>query len=176
MVMFDIFSRISVRESKMNVIGCAQLTIQTLTLQIYIHVCNSLPPVSNCLASVISGRHCELCDILTLSVTELENSFPTAQFHITDFVLHRKDRNVHDRGIITYIRSDSPHRLRYDMELNAGAVELIILKLYKKEKWFICSCFKPFNIKDSVLERNFSELSNSLQIKSPHILISEDIN
>ena len=35
-----------------------------------------------------------LCDIFTLSETKLDESFPTAQFHITNFVLHRKDRKL----------------------------------------------------------------------------------
>ena len=104
-----------------------------------------------------------VCDIFTLSETKLDESFPTAQFHITNFVLHRKDRNAHGGGVITYIRSDLPHRRRYDMELNASGFEFIILEvqLYKKEKWLICSCYKPPSIKDSVFERSFSELLNS---------------
>ena len=120
-----------------------------------------------------------LCDIFTLSETKLDESFPTAQFHITNFTLHRKDRNAHGGGIVTYIRSDLPHRRRTDLELNyASAFELVVLEVqfYKKEKWFICSCYKPPCIKDSVFERSFSELLNSLQIETPHILIIGDIN
>ena len=120
-----------------------------------------------------------LCDIFTLSETKLDESFPTAQFHITNFTLHRKDRNAHGGGIITYIRSDLPHRRRTDLELNHGsAFELVVLEVqfYKKEKWLICSCYKPPCIKDSVFERSFSELLNYLQIESPHILIIGDIN
>ena len=119
-----------------------------------------------------------LSDIFTLSETKLDESFPTAQFHITNFVLHRKDRNAHGGGVITYIRSDLPHRRRYDMEVNASGFEFIILEvqLYKKEKRLICSCYKPPCIKDSVFERSFSELLNSLQIESSHILIIRDID
>ena len=92
--------------------------------------------------------------------------------------MHRKDRNAHRGGVINYIRSDPPHRRRYDMELNASGFEFIILEvqLYKKEAWLICSCYKPPNIKDSVFERSFSELLNSLQIESSHILTIGDIN
>ena len=77
-----------------------------------------------------------LCIIFTLSETKLDESFPTAQFHITNFVLHLKDPNAHGGGVITYIRSDLPHRRRFDLELNTSAFELIILEvqLYKKEK------------------------------------------
>ena len=68
-----------------------------------------------------------LCDNFTLSETKLDESFPTAQFHIPNFVLHRKDRNAHGGGVITYIRSDLPHRRCYDMVLNANGFECIIL-------------------------------------------------
>ena len=87
--------------------------------------------------------HNGLCDIFTVSETKLDGSFPTAQFHITNFVLHRKDRNAHGGGIITYIRSDLPHSRRFNFELNTSTFEFIILEvqLYKKEKWFICSCY-----------------------------------
>ena len=119
-----------------------------------------------------------LCDIFALSETKLDESFPTAQFHISNFVLHRKDRNSHGGGIITYIRSDLPHRRRFDLELNVNTFEFIILEVqfYNKEKWFICSCYKPPGVKDSVFERSFNELLNSLQTESPHILIIGDIN
>ena len=80
-----------------------------------------------------------LCDIFTPSETKLDESFPTAQFYITNFVLHRKDRNAHDGGVITYIRSDLPHRWRLDLELNTRAFEsnLREVQLYKTEKWLI---------------------------------------
>ena len=64
------------------------------------------------------------------------------------------------------------------MELNVNTYEFVILEVqfYKKEKWFICSCYKPPRVKDSVFERSFNELLNSLQTESPHILIIGDIN
>ena len=77
-----------------------------------------------------------LCDIFTISETKLDGSFPSAQFHIENFVLHRKDRNAQGGGVIAYIRSDLPHRRRFDMELNENAFEFILLEvqLYKKRK------------------------------------------
>ena len=117
--------------------------------------------------------HNGLCDIFTLSETKLDGSFPTAQFHITNFVLHRKDRNAHGGGIITYIRSDLPHRRRFDLELNASTFEFIILEvqLYKKEKWFICSCYKPPSIKDVCL-KEFSVNCSILYKLNRHTFLS----
>ena len=108
----------------------------------------------------------ELCDIFTLSETNLGESFATAKFHITNFVLHPKYHNAHGGGVITYIKSDLPHRRRYDMESNASGFGLIILEvqLCKKEKWLICSYYKLPDIRDNMFDRSSSELTNSLQI------------
>ena len=63
----------------------------------------------------------ELCswnivDILFLSETKLDASFPIAWFHISGFKCHRADRNCNGGGIMVYIRSDIAHRRRNDME------------------------------------------------------------
>ena len=119
-----------------------------------------------------------MCDIFTLSQTKLGESFTTAQFRKTNIVLHHKDRDSHGGVIITYIRSDLPHKGRFDLVLNVNTFEFIFLEVqfYKKKKWFICSCYKPPRVKDSVFERSFNELLNYLQTESPHILIIGDIN
>ena len=79
---------------------------------------------------------------------------------------------------MTYIRSDLPHRRRTDIESNGNGIETIVLevKLHGKEKWFICSCYKPPHTKNSVFESNFNKLLTCVQMESPHILILGDLN
>ena len=51
-------------------------------------------------------------DILMISETKLDQSFPTNQFMINGFgAPFRLDRNVKGSGIILYIREDIPSRL-----------------------------------------------------------------
>ena len=119
-----------------------------------------------------------LCDILTLTGTKIDGSFPSAQFSVKNYALHRQDRNVHGGGIVTYIRSYLPHRRRTDIESNGNGIETIVfeVQLHEKEKWFICSCYKPPHTKNSVFESNFNKLLTCVQMESPHILILGDLN
>ena len=45
-------------------------------------------------------------DVLLISETKIDSSFPTAQFHIDGFTTYRRDRNLNGGGIILYIRGD----------------------------------------------------------------------
>ena len=48
-------------------------------------------------------------DILVISETKLDNSFPMGEFEIEGYSTPiRLDRNCHDGGIILYVRSDLP--------------------------------------------------------------------
>ena len=43
-------------------------------------------------------------DILGLSETKLDNSFPTAQFKVDNFMVYRKDRNGFGGGLLMYVQ------------------------------------------------------------------------
>ena len=58
----------------------------------------------------------ELLDVLFLSETKLDASFPSPRFHVTGYKCHRTDRNQHGGGIMAYVRNDLPHRRRSDLE------------------------------------------------------------
>ena len=130
------------------------LPMQNITLfKMYIHIMiighvniNSLRNKVEPIHGIMSNS---LCDILTLTETKIDGSFPSAQFSVKNYALHRQDRNVHGGGIVTYIRSDLPHRRRTDIESNGNGIETIVLEvqLHEKEKWFICSCYKPSHTK-----------------------------
>ena len=50
-----------------------------------------------------------LADILILSETKLDDSFPDSQFCVNDFALYREDRNGKGGGVLIYIRNTKPH-------------------------------------------------------------------
>ena len=77
--------------------------------------------------------------IYLISESKLDESFPSAQFKVTDFSLHRRDRDRHGGGLLLYIRSDIPHRRRYDLEPEIShGIEIMIIetRLYKAENGF----------------------------------------
>ena len=58
---------------------------------------------------------------------------------VTDFSIHRKDRNRHGGGIMLYVRSNIPHMRRIDLEpepIKCCGTEMVIIetRLYKTEK------------------------------------------
>ena len=55
-------------------------------------------------------------DVLFLSETKIDSSFPTAQFCVHGFKNHRTGRNSGGGGVMVLIRNDIPHRRRPDLE------------------------------------------------------------
>lgn len=49
-------------------------------------------------------------DILVISETKLDQTFPNSQFMIDGFRFLRIDRNIHGGGLMLYIRSDIPYK------------------------------------------------------------------
>ena len=64
-----------------------------------------------------------LVDIFSITETKLDDSFTHAQFSYMGYKVHRKDRTSSGGGIMTYVRSDIPHRTRPDLECQTQHVE-----------------------------------------------------
>ena len=53
----------------------------------------------------------QLCDILGVSETKLDDSFPLSQFCVENYKLHRQDRNDKGGGIMIYVKDTIPHKI-----------------------------------------------------------------
>ena len=99
-------------------------------------------------------------DILVLSETKIDNTFPTTQFLISGFSPpFRIDRNRFGGGILFYVRKDIPARLlscNFCSEIECLPVEL---NLHKK-KWLVYGTYNPN--KDSI-SSHLNTLRNSLE-------------
>ena len=79
-------------------------------------------------------------DLLLISETKIDSSFPTAQFHIDGYTIHRRDRDENGGGLLLYVREDVPSALlKTDSEIEAFYVELSI----RKKKWLLCCSYNP---------------------------------
>ena len=68
-------------------------------------------------------------DLLLISETKISPSFPTAQFHIDGYTIHRRDRDENRGGLLCYVREDVPSTLlKTDSEIEAFYVELNVRK------------------------------------------------
>ena len=79
-------------------------------------------------------------DILLISETKIDSSFPTVQFHIDGYTIHRRDRNENGGGLLLYVREDVPSTLlKTDSEIEAFYVELNV----RKKKWLLYCSYNP---------------------------------
>ena len=78
-------------------------------------------------------------DILLISETKIDSSFPAAQFQIERYTTYRLDRNVNGGGTLLYIREDTPSTLlNSDMSFERFSIEINI-----RNKWLLICTYKP---------------------------------
>ena len=79
-------------------------------------------------------------DILLISETKIDSSFPTAQFQIEGYTTYRLDRNTNGGGILLYIREDIPSTLlNSDISIESFSIEINI----RKKKWLLVCTYNP---------------------------------
>ena len=121
-------------------------------------------------------------DLLGVSETKLNDTFPDGQFHVDNFVLNRKDRTSRGGGVALYARSDIPHRRRHDLEniidkFTSGLEIIIIVATVRtKERWIYVVGYKPPGIKDMTFYDVFSTLCDLILQESTNIVILGDNN
>ena len=111
-------------------------------------------------------------DLLGVSETKLNNTFPDGQFHVDNYVLNRKDRTSHGGGVALYVRSDIPHRRRHDLEYIidnfTSGLEIIIIEATMRtiERWIYVMGYKPPGIKDMTFYDVFNTLCDLIIVIS----------
>ena len=99
-------------------------------------------------------------DILLISETKTESSFPTAQFHIDGYSICRRDRNENGGGLLLYIRDDLPLTLlKIDPNFEAFYVELNI----RKRKSLLCCSYNP---NKNLINKHLDEIGRNLDLLS----------
>ena len=84
----------------------------------------------------------ENIDILVVSETKLDNSYPDAQFHLPGFNSFRYDRDSLGGGIIAFIREDIPSK---ELKSSAqGNIEGYFIELnLRRKKWVLFVGYNP---------------------------------
>ena len=91
---------------------------------------NSLKKKIEILKETITSK----VDILLISETKLDSSFPLNQFHIDSFTTpYRLDRNQNGEGIMLYIREDIPSKSLTETKLD-NEIENIFIEINLKSK------------------------------------------
>ena len=115
-------------------------------------------------------------EVLTISETKIDDTFPDAQFLIDGFQNpgnFKKDRNKN--GVITYIKRGIPHKRLSAMEPKNLEVTCIELT-FGKRKWGYVAIYRPpnQNVKDFItyLSKCLEQIVNHYD----HIIVTGDIN
>ena len=114
-------------------------------------------------------------DVLLISETKIDNTFPNAQFKAHGYSLPlRLDRNEYGGGLLFYVRNDIPIK---PIPLMFGSIECIIsVATISKKKWLILGSYNP---NKSQISDHLSILRQNLEHYLPsydNVLIFGDFN
>ncbi|PFX12937.1 hypothetical protein AWC38_SpisGene23032 [Stylophora pistillata] len=124
-------------------------------------------------------------DVLVLSETKLDSSFPDSQFMVTGYRMCRADRNIHGGGLMVYIRADLCFKVIKDLpnlrvsERERYKTESIVLKVRIAKKWeTIVGIYRPptsANVPQSLWKFELSSMLEAITIL-PVAEMFDDVN
>ena len=83
-------------------------------------------------------------DILLITETKIDSSFPEGQFEIDGFTTpYRVDRDCHGGGILLYIRQDIPSKLLINLKISANLEGVFVELNFCRKKWLVCCSYNP---------------------------------
>ena len=117
---------------------------------------NSIRNKFDMLSYLVAGK----IDILIISESKLDSSFPSAQFYMPGFSPpYRIDRNKFGGGILMYIREDIPSKELIDHP-SYGKIECIFVEInLHRKKWIIGGIYNP---NKNTIGSHLTELNNSM--------------
>ena len=128
---------------------------------------------------LLSGR----LDILIISETKLDATFPSSQFHIDGFRMCRKDRNIHGGGLMAYVRSDMCFSVLRQFknltvaDLSTFRTEFITLKVKIAKSWLtIVGIYRPPNIPKYQWKLELSALFEASTTVTNDVIFLGDFN
>ena len=116
-------------------------------------------------------------DILLISETKLDESFPTSAFILPGFSPpFRRDRNINGGGILLYVRNDIPSRELQDIPI-PNDIECLYAQInLHKKKWLLISGYNPSKI---LINRMLHSLAAGLEHYLPlydNVILIGDFN
>ena len=96
---------------------------------------------------ILKSMLSEALDVLMITETKLDDSFPEQQFHIEGFnIPFRLDRNRHGGGLLLYVRNNINAVFLKSYVFPDNIEAFFIEILLKSCKWLICCSYNPNRI------------------------------
>lgn len=117
----------------------------------------------------------DLFDVITVAETKLDSSFPSSQFVMDGYSNpYRLDISANRGGLLTFVKSDIPSRRLEQFILNPNIQVTIVELRLRKQKWLVCSIYRP---PSQNCKYFLSQLSEALDFYNyDNILINGDFN
>ena len=112
-------------------------------------------------------------DILLISETKIDSSFPTAQFKIEDYTMYGLDRNSNGGGFLLYVGEDIPSTLlNTELLIEVFCIEINI----RKKKWLLVGTYNP---NKNLISKHLKEIGKDLDnysSKYDNFILLGDLN
>ena len=100
---------------------------------------NSISPKFDEFKLMVSGYF----DVIIVTETKLDDSFPKAQFCIDGFCIpYRLDRNINGGGLMIYVRDDIPSKMLTKHNLPKDIEAAFIELNFRKCKWLLYATYR----------------------------------
>ena len=91
-----------------------------------------------------------MLDILIITKTKPDDTFPVSQFHIDEFTKpYCSDRNRNGGGVIIFVREDIPRKILTKHVLPTDIEALFIELNFRKCKWLLSGIYDPLSFMTS---------------------------
>ena len=99
-------------------------------------------------------------DVLLISETKIDSSYPSEQFTIDNYIIFRTDRNCFGGGLMFYLNENIPC-IELSLEQNDSNFEIIFLEItISNRKWLLVSLYKPPGQKEKGFPENLNSTLN----------------
>lgn len=118
-----------------------------------------------------------LFDLLIITETKLDETFPNSQFAIQGFHLLRKDRNMHGGGVIMYIRKGIIFQRMKHLETNCVGIESIAVKFKLGSAWStLIGIYRPPSLLKTQWKSEVSDILEASSGNGQSVFILGDFN
>ena len=116
-----------------------------------------------------------IVDLLMIAESKLDNTFQDNLFQVDGYNLQRRDRDQHDGGLLTLIKSDFPSSRNKCLE--SDKLENICYELYvNHQKWLIMGAYKPPSMKNNDFLEYVTKSLDKCFVSYENIIIFGDLN
>ena len=146
--------------------------------------CPKNPIIAQLNINSVRNKFCELkelittssLDIVVISETKIDYTFPTSQFQIPGYKTpYREDRNANGGGLLVYVKNSITSKRINNLE--DSQIENICLEInLKHQKWFLVATYNPPNSSNECFQNSIIKIVDKASLNYENFVIIGDLN